>query len=601
MATTSRPISEFVVGLRTTAGAAVASGKVRFYQPGTLVSQTVYSDAACATPYAQPITLNAGGQANIYTLEAVRCIAKESTDTTTLYDGVINLNRHDAIYLTHPNFNNGAEETLEELLTDLAATVGDDFEFTESPTAEGLSYTEYLGEFCVSVKSYGAVGDDNNDDTAEIQAAIDRVEARGGGWVFFPKGTYKISSSITTDTVGVKFFGAGRGVSIIKNYSTTGNGITVALGSAVDCKCIIKDLSITANTTSSGGGISVSVGEKPVIHDVSVELHRTGINVAPTGAHVSNVFIDSTDDNAACVGLTLGARARVNDVEIVCGTVNGTGLTLSDDSRATGVYVAKFSTGVLMSGARAQLRGAHCAGGQVTAINATGASCMVDHCYATVPTTGVSLAGTYSTVSRSRIVGATTGISLAARNTHADYCTLAACTTGVSVGAHAFCSVVGCDGDTNTLDLSVNASATLFREDSSFSTYTSTGATPFASPTRFRRVSTTSGSATPAWQPLADPTVMNVILCTVAATVAVAAPVTTNAQPGDLLHLAWFGTTSDAVSLAWDSNWLKTLSGGNAITATAIADSHGYIQAIWTGTEFQILVKSVFSGHMQTA
>lgn len=48
-----------------------------------------------------------------------------------------------------------------------------------------------------SVTDYGAVGDGSTDDTTAIQAAITAVNAAGGGTVYFPKGVYKVSSSIT--------------------------------------------------------------------------------------------------------------------------------------------------------------------------------------------------------------------------------------------------------------------------------------------------------------------------------------------------------------------------------------------------------------------
>jgi len=44
----------------------------------------------------------------------------------------------------------------------------------------------------VSVKDFGAVGDGVADDTSKIQAAINAVNAAGGGSVFIPAGTYKV-------------------------------------------------------------------------------------------------------------------------------------------------------------------------------------------------------------------------------------------------------------------------------------------------------------------------------------------------------------------------------------------------------------------------
>lgn len=49
-----------------------------------------------------------------------------------------------------------------------------------------------------NIKSYGAVPDDNIDDTDAIQAAIDACHAVGGGTVFSPKGRYTINGPLKT-------------------------------------------------------------------------------------------------------------------------------------------------------------------------------------------------------------------------------------------------------------------------------------------------------------------------------------------------------------------------------------------------------------------
>src|SRR5215472_7230223 len=49
----------------------------------------------------------------------------------------------------------------------------------------------------VNVKDFGAVGDGSHDDTANIQAACNWVATGNRGIVFFPKGTYKITSAVT--------------------------------------------------------------------------------------------------------------------------------------------------------------------------------------------------------------------------------------------------------------------------------------------------------------------------------------------------------------------------------------------------------------------
>jgi hypothetical protein len=49
----------------------------------------------------------------------------------------------------------------------------------------------------ISVKEYGAKGDGSTDDTTAIQTAVTAIGTRGGGTLYFPKGTYLISSTIS--------------------------------------------------------------------------------------------------------------------------------------------------------------------------------------------------------------------------------------------------------------------------------------------------------------------------------------------------------------------------------------------------------------------
>ena len=61
----------------------------------------------------------------------------------------------------------------------------------------------------VSVKDFGATGDGTTDDTAEIQAALDAVNAAGGGALYFPAGTYRVKDLQAKDKVEcIGVFGA---------------------------------------------------------------------------------------------------------------------------------------------------------------------------------------------------------------------------------------------------------------------------------------------------------------------------------------------------------------------------------------------------------
>lgn len=54
----------------------------------------------------------------------------------------------------------------------------------------------HLKDIIINVKTYGAVGNDSNDDTDAILQAVEAVHARGGGILYFPKGVYRISQGI---------------------------------------------------------------------------------------------------------------------------------------------------------------------------------------------------------------------------------------------------------------------------------------------------------------------------------------------------------------------------------------------------------------------
>lgn len=97
----------------------------------------------------------------------------------------------------------------------------------------------------ISVKSYGAVGDGVTDDTTAIQNAIDACVADGGGVVFFPYGTYYVSSELTVSASNVKLVGFGAVV-----YSDVGSAENTiyAYGTIGDSYEIQSAISVGATT-----------------------------------------------------------------------------------------------------------------------------------------------------------------------------------------------------------------------------------------------------------------------------------------------------------------------------------------------------------------
>ena len=116
----------------------------------------------------------------------------------------------------------------------------------------------------VSVKDFGAVGDGVTDDTAAIQAAINYTSTRSsvGGSVYFPPGSYKITSTIYT-------------------YGSGGVGQVGIVGSGLFSTRILPSGDFTAiNLVTSyqeSGGFSIAW---PTTAAASIPATRIGIEIA---------------------------------------------------------------------------------------------------------------------------------------------------------------------------------------------------------------------------------------------------------------------------------------------------------------------------------
>ncbi len=115
-----------------------------------------------------------------------------------------------------------------------------------------------------SVKDYGAVGDDSTDDTTAVQNAINDVNAAGGGTVFVPFGTYRISQLSMNGMTGVQVFGSGAGSVLKWNFNAGGAaGSFLSLGAgAARCRLsqIRFDGSLLTNPAAGRSNHLVLVG-----------------------------------------------------------------------------------------------------------------------------------------------------------------------------------------------------------------------------------------------------------------------------------------------------------------------------------------------------
>lgn len=128
-------------------------------------------------------------------------------------------------------------------------------EIQAQPLNDNFSYlNQKLNQMVYNVKDdvYGAVGNGIADDTAAIQAAIDAAEAIGGGIVYVPAGTYKISATIVINKP-ILIIGAGDGNDTSNTNGDNRSVTTFSWAGAVD-GTMFYFKSLTANNYLFGGG-----------------------------------------------------------------------------------------------------------------------------------------------------------------------------------------------------------------------------------------------------------------------------------------------------------------------------------------------------------
>lgn len=152
-------------------GNPVAGGLIHTYIPGGTTPKTSWQDAAESIPNANPVVLDSSGSCLLYG------------------SGSYQLTITDAFGVAIPGYSGVTRDT--------ADGAPDATAVTYLPPFTGGVATTVSAKLSQSLTTtdFGAVGDGSNDDTAEIQAAIDALTS-GGGSVILPHGTYRITASL---------------------------------------------------------------------------------------------------------------------------------------------------------------------------------------------------------------------------------------------------------------------------------------------------------------------------------------------------------------------------------------------------------------------
>ncbi len=172
--------------------------------------------------------------------------------------------------------------------TTSAATDATNVTYTATGTgAVGRTVQSRLTEI-LSVKDFGAIGDGVTDDTAAIQAAIDSARtASVFASVFFPTGTYIVTSTIVADRVSLS---GDLGYSTIKS---SGLGVNDFI---IEC------------------GASVSYGDaRPTIENLYIDCNGqcNGIDIQVRHHNIINCFVDGANATASTKGIRLQRNTQL--------------------------------------------------------------------------------------------------------------------------------------------------------------------------------------------------------------------------------------------------------------------------------------------------
>lgn len=315
-------------------GSAAASGTIQFYQPGTLVPVTVYSDDALTQVQSQPITLDANGKSPlpVYTASPLRAIIKSQAGATLQDITRIDGDRAELVQAVNASFP--ASGTVDAALTAIGTSLGGTNGQWKDTGSGAVARTlqSVISEQQVSVKSYGAVCNGITDDTSAVQAAINRAIALGGGTVFIPQGTCLITSPLTVSSLSVTILGVGLS-SIIKNSNTSAAALAITTVGTV----ALRNVTISSSSAASSSAVTLAVGGTLIADGASI----TGYAASITAVSGTSVYINNS--TLTCALISNATRTTIIGSSVADGSTSG--ITIS------GASPSLFITDTNVSGA----------------------------------------------------------------------------------------------------------------------------------------------------------------------------------------------------------------------------------------------------------
>jgi hypothetical protein len=244
-------------------GNPLVSGKLYVYLAGTTTQTNTWQDKTQLTLNTNPIILNAAGRCTMW------------LDPTLTYKFEL----QNSAGVVQPGY---PVDNIPGSNSDASALV-----FAQAGAGAVSRTGQAKMREVVSVKDFGAAGDNATNDSAAFQAALDYVEGIGGGGVFIPNGNYRIRN--VTVAAKCHLFGSGEEAVVLRFFPTNNAADSTTWTLIVDgAYSSVSGLTIEGTVSGNlkkGNGLKLvpdANGMNRSVQNVRIQ-NFSGYRAAPTG------------------------------------------------------------------------------------------------------------------------------------------------------------------------------------------------------------------------------------------------------------------------------------------------------------------------------
>lgn len=278
---------------------------------------------------------------------------------------------HPATVIAATAATNNAATTVQGQLTNVGSATGaTNVGYTPSGTGAVATTVQNKLHEIISVKDFGAIGNNSADDTAAIQAAMNAIYTNGGGTLYIPKGIYRISANLVQQTSPTSNFfrilGDGMSASVIyggdAGAGLVGYGIQIfgaapPSSAASMVNVVLDGFSMTCNS-HLGTGIDLSSVQRFSIRNVQCAQFNYGLrirNVCIQGTVEGSCYFEANNVGIKCTDSNVISFEKVSCKQNVkagislsgCAAINIS--TVNLESNPVGLYMLNSCLSVTMN------------------------------------------------------------------------------------------------------------------------------------------------------------------------------------------------------------------------------------------------------------